>query len=451
MSSKKQPETNKEQKIQTKYDRKMEERRLKEERDKKEARILRIGAIVLAIAIIAAIAGSITFSVLSKRAAVKEPYITVGNHPITKVEYDYYYNSTVNNYLASYASILSYIGYDTEKAPENQQYSEDMTWKDMFDQMTVGQIQQTKALLDDAAANGFTYDGTEDYETTLSSIKSGAEAAGSSLLDYYRKTYGKYATEKNIAPFLKEAFLAAAYSDELLAKNAPGDDEIKAYYEENKKDYDRVDYRSFAFTADVAQDAAEEDIERQMLEAEKKAKAMMAAREAGGDFETLCLDNAPEDEKANYEAADSEYSFTQAQTRSGVPGAISEWLYEDGRKEGDITVLEDETYHRYYVVEFVNRYYDEADNETISNTIASDRVTEYITKLVEGYTVTDNKGEMAYLKTAENRLADTEDTAETSESVAEDVASTGETAETGTEGTEGTEEPAEAGAEEAAE
>ena len=59
--------------------------------------------------------------------------------------------------------------------------------------------------------------------------------------------------------------------------------------------------------------------------------------------------------------------------------------------------MEDETYHQYYVVEFVKRYYDEADNANISDTLACQRVSEYINGLAENYQVTDVKGNLKYL------------------------------------------------------
>ena len=420
MSSKKEPETKEEQKVMTKYDRKMEERKKKEIKDKREAKIWRITGIVLGVVIIAVIAGFITVSVLNKREAVKSPYVTIGDHAVTKLEYYYYYNTTVNSYVTTYSSILSYMGFDPEKDYNEQQYSEDLTWKDMFDQMTVSQIQQTKVLVDDAMANNFTYDDTEDYDSTASGIESGAEAAGTALGDFYKTTYGEYATESNIAPFVKEGLLASAYYDDLITKNAPTPEEVKTYYEENKQDYDKVDYRSFVFTADVAEDAAEDDITAQMQATEEKANAMMEARKAGEDFEALCLENATEEEKANYEPEDTEYSLSEGKKYSGISSSISGWLYEDNRAEGDLTVLADETNHQYTVVEFVKRYYDEADDATISNTISTDRVAEYITKLTESYPVADNKGELKYL-TVDNS-AETEDT-----TAAEDTAATEDT------------------------
>ncbi|MBR6769737.1 MAG: hypothetical protein IKM28_00560 [Lachnospiraceae bacterium] len=60
-------------------------------------------------------------------------------------------------------------------------------------------------------------------------------------------------------------------------------------------------------------------------------------------------------------------------------------------------MVEDSSSNQYYVVEFVNRYYDEADDETISSTLSAERADEYLTALAEGYEVTDRKGELKFL------------------------------------------------------
>lgn len=385
------------QKVQTKYERKMEERKRQEEKDKRDAKILRIGAIAICVVIAAAIVGSIAASFVNKKTATKDAYVTIGGHEVTRFEFDYYYSLLKNNYVTNYSSILSYMGVDTTQDLDGQQFSEGMTYKDYFNQLTVEQLRQTKALADDAAANHFTYDDTEDYASILSGIEAGAEAAGISTNEYYKTMYGKYATESSIEPFIKEGLLAEKYYTYLIEQNTPKEQEIKDYYAENVQDYDRVDYHSFAIAADVEDDASEEDINKAMAEAKNKAEAMKKAREKGAGFKELCLENASEENKEVYENEETDASLREGAYYSSTPLAISDWLYEDGRSKGNIAVLEDETNNQYYVVEFVNRYYDEADDENISNTISSERASEYIENLMENYAVNDLNGELKYL------------------------------------------------------
>ena len=397
------------QKAQTKYDRKMEARKQQKIKDQRQEKLTKTVAVLFSVAFIAVIVVSIAFAVVKKNAVLNQTYVKVGEHDLTQLEYDYYYQTTVNNYLNTYASIMPYFGFDSTKDYDEQEYMDGMTWKDMFDEMTVEQIKQNKAMTDDAAKSGFTYDTTEDYENFVNGIKEAANTAGVSVSEYYKTNFGAYATEKNVEAFVKESLIASAYYDNLLEQMAPSDEEVKAEYEASTKDYDKVDYRSFTFTADLAEDASEEDISAAMDELKTKADSMMKARQNGTDFEELCLENASEDNKANYEDAETEYCLSEGKYYSGISAQMADWLFEDGRTEGDLTVIEDEASHAYYVVEFVGRYYDEADNEKISDNLASQKVTEYINSLSAGYDVTDVKGELKYLTIDTSDASDTDE------------------------------------------
>lgn len=385
------------QKVQTKYERKIEERKKQEEKDKRDAKMMRIGVIAACALIVIAIVGSTAASVLRKKAATSDAYVMIGEHSVTKLEFDYYYYLMKNNYMMTYGSLLSYMGVDATQDLEDQPYSGEMTYKDLFEQLAVEQIRQTKALADDAAANNFVYDDTEDYEAILNEVAVNAEAVGTTVKNYYKLSYGEYATEENLEPFAKEGLLAGEYYNYLIEQNAPEEQEIKDYYAENVLNYDRVDYHSFAFEAETEEGASEEDVEKAMEDAKKKAEAMKKGREEGAAFKELCLENASEENKAMYEDSETDASLREGAYHSSVAAVMADWLYEDGRTGGDLAVLEDSDNNQYYVVEFVKRYYDETDDENISNTISSERVSEYIENIMESYTVTDQKGELKYL------------------------------------------------------
>lgn len=385
------------QKVQTKYERKIEERKKQEEKDKRDAKMMRIGVIAACALIVIAIVGSTAASVLRKKAATSDAYVMIGEHSVTKLEFDYYYYLMKNNYMMTYGSLLSYMGVDATQDLEDQPYSGEMTYKDLFEQLAVEQIRQTKALADDAAANNFVYDDAEDYEAILNEVAVNAEAAGTTVKNYYKLSYGEYATEENLEPFAKEGLLAGEYYNYLIEQNAPEEQEIKDYYAENVLNYDRVDYHSFAFEAETEEGASEEDVAKAMEDAKKKAEAMKKGREEGAAFKELCLENASEENKEMYEDSETDASLRKGAYHSSVPAVMDDWLYEDGRTGGDLAVLEDSDNNQYYVVEFVKRYYDEADDENISNTISSERVSEYIESIMESYTVIDQKGELKYL------------------------------------------------------
>lgn len=419
MAKKTAPEAANEQKVMTKYDRKMEERRKQKEKDKRQEKIAKITFSAIGIILVAAIVISVAISIITKQTALNGTYIKVGDHEITQLEYDYYYNSAVNSYLTSMSLYMpvEYLGLDTTKDFAQQQYSDNMTWKDMFDQMTVEQIRQMKAMTDDAQKNGFSYDGlADDYDDFLSQINDAAAQQGVSVSEYYKQAFGSYATAKNIEPFAKDSITANAYYQDLLEKNAPAEDEVKAYYEEHKTDYDQVDYRSFVFTTGLDAEASEEEVAEAVEKIKADAQEMADARKDGTDFNELCLKYATEDTKENYEDADTDYSLAEGRYRAAIPTLVADWLYEDGRSAGDIEVLEDADSNRYYVVEFINRYFDEENYTSISNVIASAAVTDYQAGLVENYQVTDTKGKLNYLTIpTEDDTSDDSESEETEE------------------------------------
>lgn len=217
------------------------------------------------------------------------------------------------------------------------------------------------------------------------------------MSEYYKESYGPYATVSNIAPFDKEGMLASAYYQELLEQNKPSQEEVKAYYEEHKTDYDQVDYRSYIFTTGLNADASEDEIAKAVEKNKADAQAMVKSRKEGADFNELCLTYAPEESKENYEDAENDYSLSEGRYRSSLATIMGDWLYDDARKQGDIEVLEDTDSNRYYVIEFINKYYDEENDAKISDTIADAAVSEHVDELLKGYEVSDPKGNLPYL------------------------------------------------------
>ena len=390
--SKKPSKTNEQEHKKTKYDLKMEARRKAEKKEKVTATVFRTVCIALLAAIVLT-AGYFSVTMIADIVnANNKPYLTVGDHTLSQVEYDYYYNSTISNYLNTYASFLSYMGLDTSVPYDEQQYSEDMTWQEYFEQTTIDQLKQEFALLDEAEKNGFEYDTTDDYNSFIDQAKSAADSDSVSLQAYYKTMFGQYATAKNMKPLIDNTYIANAYYQKLLDDNKPSDDEITSYYNDNKADYDQFAYYSFSF--------ASSDYEDSTTSIDALAEEMKAKVDAGKDFETLCKEYAPDSKKDTYGAEDgSEASLTQGVTGSTQNSDFRSWLTDESRKAGDTVVIKNNDGSTYYVLKFVSRTYDDSCKDTISSSLASDAVSEYINGLTDAYTVTDLSGSIGYLNT----------------------------------------------------
>ena len=359
-----------EQKVMTKYDRKVQKRKEEKEKEKKEERISTAVGIVFLVALVCLVASFPIRTYL----ATHETYVVINGEEVNKVEFDYVYNTSKNNYITQYGSYLSYFGLDTSKDLSTQMYSDTLTWQDYFEQNAVESLKQNRALMAEAKAAGFTYDTTDEYNTFKETIKTSAAAAGVSDKEYVRSIYGSYATMGRIEEYVKNDMVMNAYYQKLQEDNAPSDDEIQSYYEENKATYDSVDYRLTTIEADLPTEPTEladpveetaadttgttdgtaatdstQDTAYQPSDAEI-AKAMEDARVLADDAErTVAKDGeAHENEK-----------------KSSVNYLISDWLFDDARKAGDTTVITNDNSHCYYAVAFEKRYLDETPSADV--------------------------------------------------------------------------------------
>lgn len=359
-----------EQKVMTKYDRKVQKRKEDKEKEKKEERISTAVGIVFLVALVCLVASFPIRTYL----ATHETYVVINGEEVNKVEFDYVYNTSKNNYITQYGSYLSYFGLDTSKDLSTQMYSETLTWKDYFEQNAVESLKQNKALMAEAKAAGFTYDTTDEYNTFKETIKTSAAAAGVSDKEYVRSIYGSYATTGRIEEYVKNDMVMNAYYQKLQEDNAPSDDEIQSYYEENKATYDSVDYRLTTIEADLPTEPTElaDPVEETAADTTGTTDGT-AATDTTQDtaYQPSDAEIAKAMEDAKVLADDAEQTVAkdgeahENEKKSSVNYMISDWLFDDARKAGDTTVITNDNSHCYYVVAFEKRYLDETPSADV--------------------------------------------------------------------------------------
>ena len=359
-----------EQKVMTKYDRKVQKRKEEKEKEKKEERISTTVGIVFLVALVCLVASFPIRTYL----ATHETYVVINGEEVNKVEFDYVYNTSKNNYITQYGSYLSYFGLDTSKDLSTQMYSETLTWKDYFEQNAVESLKQNKALMAEAKAAGFTYDTTDEYNTFKETIKTSAAAAGVSDKEYVRSIYGSYATMGRIEEYVKNDMVMNAYYQKLQEDNAPSDDEIQSYYEENKATYDSVDYRLTTIEADLPTEPTElaDPVEETAADTTGTTDGT-AATDTTQDtaYQPSDAEIAKAMDDAKVLADDAEQTVAkdgeahENEKKSSVNYMISDWLFDDARKAGDTTVITNDNSHCYYVVAFEKRYLDETPSADV--------------------------------------------------------------------------------------
>ena len=359
-----------EQKVMTKYDRKVQKRKEEKEKEKKEERISTTVGIVFLVALVCLVASFPIRTYL----ATHETYVVINGEEVNKVEFDYVYNTSKNNYITQYGSYLSYFGLDTSKDLSTQMYSDTLTWQDYFEQNAVESLKQNKALMEEAKAAGFTYDTTDEYNTFKETIKTSAAAAGVSDKEYVRSIYGSYATMGRIEEYVKNDMVMNAYYQKLQEDNAPSDDEIQSYYEENKATYDSVDYRLTTIEADLPTEPTElaDPVEETAADTTGTTDGT-AATDTTQDtaYQPSDAEIAKAMDDAKVLADDAEQTVAkdgeahENEKKSSVNYMISDWLFDDARKAGDTTVITNDNSHCYYVVAFEKRYLDETPSADV--------------------------------------------------------------------------------------
>ena len=359
-----------EQKVMTKYDRKVQKRKEEKEKEKKEERISTTVGIVFLVALVCLVASFPIRTYL----ATHETYVVINGEEVNKVEFDYVYNTSKNNYITQYGSYLSYFGLDTSKDLSTQMYSDTLTWQDYFEQNAVESLKQNKALMAEAKAAGFTYDTTDEYNTFKETIKTSAAAAGVSDKEYVRSIYGSYATMGRIEEYVKNDMVMNAYYQKLQEDNAPSDDEIQSYYEENKATYDSVDYRLTTIEADLPTEPTElaDPVEETAADTTGTTDGTAAADSTQDTaYQPSDAEIAKAMDDAKVLADDAEQTVAkdgeahENEKKSSVNYMISDWLFDDARKAGDTTVITNDNSHCYYVVAFEKRYLDETPSADV--------------------------------------------------------------------------------------
>lgn len=359
-----------EQKVMTKYDRKVQKRKEEKEKEKKEERISTTVGIVFLVALVCLVASFPIRTYL----ATHETYVVINGEEVNKVEFDYVYNTSKKNYITQYGSYLSYFGLDTSKDLSTQMYSDTLTWQDYFEQNAVESLKQNKALMEEAKAAGFTYDTTDEYNTFKETIKTSAAAAGVSDKEYVRSIYGSYATMGRIEEYVKNDMVMNAYYQKLQEDNAPSDDEIQSYYEENKATYDSVDYRLTTIEADLPTEPTElaDPVEETAVDTTGTTDGTTATDTTQDTaYQPSDAEIAKAMDDAKVLADDAEQTVVkdgeahENEKKSSVNYMISDWLFDDARKAGDTTVITNDNSHCYYAVAFEKRYLDETPSADV--------------------------------------------------------------------------------------
>lgn len=276
---------------------------------------------------------------------------TVNGKDYTVAEMGYYYYPTANMY---------------------SQYGLTMD-AETLRQSAVDSLQRYAALAAAAEADGVTLseEGAQSVENTIQQLKNYAAQNNTSFKTYIRNVYGPYMTESLLRECLTRDTLAQEYYTAHADTLTYTDDDLTAYYDEHTDDMDTFTYSSVFIdgSAPSTTDADGNTVEATDAE---KATAMSTAKatadkllqdlEDGGDFDTLAAAATQSGSEDSDEATSYETTVVGSSLANGFSSGSTDcvsWLTNEGRQEGDLTVIEVAD-SGYWVLRFTGRALDTA-------------------------------------------------------------------------------------------
>ena len=310
--------------------------------------------------------------------------VTIDNESYTAADVSFYYGNAYQSFLNSYGSYASLVGLNTNASLKSQSAwgSGEQTWDEYFKEEAVSTMRLVHAALKAAEEEGMTLDEDDqaELEEGIQQMKDAASSNGYSYKSYLTAVYGSLMTPAVYEARMADNLLADKYLSAHLDTISFTDDEIQAYYEENKNTYDIVDggYVSFYGAASSTTDEegntvepTEEEDQAAKEEALANAEALLAAYEEGGDLEALA----------------EEYggSYTGGADLTYSSGTTGDWLFDESRTAGDAEVLSSDDSDYVYVAVFNSRQRDEALDYNVRHIL----VTEANLELSEDEEATD--------------------------------------------------------------
>ena len=319
--------------------------------------------------------------------------ITINGTEYTNADYQYYYSSAYASFVNTYGSYLSMF-FDSSQDLDEQAFTatylpdlpegidENSTWKDYFKALALQNMTEVTALYDEAMKAGYELSAEDEAEIDeiIASFDTAATSYGlrnaKAFVSFY---YGKGNTVESVRELLTRGYIASGYAQEKFESFEYTQEELDAYYNEHADELDAFTYSYYLVSAEKVEttetvtdeetgeeteETTEAVTDETMAEAKETAERIADAVESGAEEQAMSFAEAVTEVMGEDAAATEHENTLGVSSVSYMPDAVSEWLTDSARAEGDITVIESEG-SGYYVVQFFARS-DNSDYNAVS-------------------------------------------------------------------------------------
>lgn len=314
-------------------------------------RVLVAGLLAIVILSAAFITGGVLYSkhLNSGSSMRKQIAFESENYKVNNCMMTYYYFSDFYNTYNQYGTYFQYMGLDPHTSMKTQSYDEETSWFDYFLNNTANTVNGYLLYAEAALDEGFEVaDIADKIDEQIDALKETAKNAKVDFEQYLLNVFGAGIKESDVRDALELQIYASEYYNKVEGDYSDSltNEDFETYYVTNKNSLDKVDYRSYAIKADVAEDADEATKNKAYAEAKADAEALKAAAtskdafvawvaanltEANADLETpLTEDEIKEKAEAVTEAA----AYSEGTD-------LSTWAFASERAVGDVTLIDD--------------------------------------------------------------------------------------------------------------
>ena len=336
------------------------EKQLKEQQEAKKLKTYTWTFVIAMILVIVIAIGSVIRIPITGAVNRSSHAININNHQLSATDLTYYFVDAINDHYneaykmyGNYASML--LGFKTGTPLNEQKYtaSEDFeTWADYFMDKGIENAKKIYALYDDAVAKGHKLSETEQktLDSNIEAISTMAKLYGYSNANaYLRATYGTGANLKTYTAYYTINSLASSYFDAHSDSLKYTDDDFRAYEKDKFNDYSSFSYGSYTLPvssyltggtkSEDGKTTTYSDAEKEQAKKDAKADADKLVEGTYKDFDAF--EKAIKALKINEKNDKVSVNKYEKQLFTNITNEdISKWLTEDGRKEGDLKVIE---------------------------------------------------------------------------------------------------------------
>ena len=353
---------------------KLTERQIAEQKEAKKVKLYTVAfvAVLAVLIVVAAVIGVTQIITTSGMREKNTVAMSVNGTDLSNAELNYFYIDVLNNFYSQNGSYASLFGLDLTKPLNEQPYDDStgQTWADYFLESAKTNATAVYAVSQAAEAAGHTLSDEDvlSVETAISNITTYGTMYGYGDAESYLKAmYGNGATLEGYRSYVEKTLMANSFQNAYAESLNFEDADLRSAEAENYDEYSSFAYNYYYLAASRFQEGGTTAEDGTVTYSdEEKAAAVVAAEEAAKsliseEITTIeALDAAIAALPVNAENASAASTRYDAQRYTSITADIAQWLSDDSRKEGDMTIISNvstdaegkETINGYYVVRF---------------------------------------------------------------------------------------------------